>query len=127
MRFRLFVFLERRFKRLVLDAFAATGEACFLRRTILLASSPAPDPGQPPRRVPRPDPPVVCPCFGLEKLEHRVLVLCGVFSSGLLVLTPSCSAGAFDHLTTKRCVVPIYPCLPAELNRVENRMVLTLA
>ena len=47
-----------RFKRHFLDAF------CW--QTVL------PDPAPPPRRAPRRDPPVVCPCFGLGQVDSNV-------------------------------------------------------
>ena len=54
------------FRRRVFDALGGTRDACllgelFCRRPVL------PDPAPPPRRAPRPDPPVVCPGFGLDR------------------------------------------------------------
>ena len=58
------------FRRRVFDALEGTRDACllgeqFCRRPVL------PDPAPPPRRAPRPDPPVVCPGFGFDKFIER--------------------------------------------------------
>ena len=65
------------FRRRVFDALEGTRGAyllgeLFCRRPVL------PSPAPPPRRAPRPDPPVVCPGFGLDKsvyIRFTLLVL----------------------------------------------------
>ena len=70
------------FRRRVFDALGGTRDACllgelFCRRPVLLGPAP------PPRRAPRPDPPVVCPGFGLDRYGGvRALRRCG---SGVFV------------------------------------------
>ena len=56
------------FKHRFFDALGGTRDACllgvlFCRRPVL------PGPAPPPRRAPRPDPPVVCPGFGFDRLD----------------------------------------------------------
>ena len=76
--FRLIVLLEGRFKRHVFDASEGTGDACLLDE--LCCRHPVlPGPAPPARRTPRPDPPVVCPGFGLDRLN---LILFGRASGG---------------------------------------------
>ena len=54
------------FRRCIFGALEGTGAACLLGEQFCWHPV-LPDPAQPPRRAPRPDPPVVCPGFGLDK------------------------------------------------------------
>ena len=64
--FPLFVFLGRRSGD-VFDALAGKRDACLLGE--LFCQHPVlPGPALPPHRAPRPDPPVVCPGFGIVRL-----------------------------------------------------------
>ena len=64
--FRLFVLREKLFRRSVFDALERTRGACFLNeqccRYRFLRG-----PVRPPRRAPRPDPPVACPSLELDR------------------------------------------------------------
>ena len=54
------------FRRRVFDALEGTREARFLGEQFCWHPV-LPDPALPPRRAPRPDPPVVCPGFGIDR------------------------------------------------------------
>ena len=84
------------FKRRVIDALEGTKEACllgvlFCRRSVLLGPAP------PPRRAPRPDPPVVCSGFGIDKftkVPHIILYI--ILHNTCRIQNPSISrAGRF--------------------------------
>ena len=65
------------FRRRLFDAWGGTRDACllgvlFCRRPVLLGSAP------PPRRAPRPDPPVVCPGFGFDRWVPDPIPACHV-------------------------------------------------
>ena len=60
------------FKRRVFDALEGTREACSLGGQFCWHPV-LPDPAPPLRHAPRPDPPVVCPGFGLDRWTTRTL------------------------------------------------------
>ena len=78
------------FKRRVFDALERPRDACLLGE--LFCWHPVlPDPAPPPRRAPRPDPPVVCPGFGLDKsvyIAFRLFVLLGKRSGDVRPIPP---------------------------------------
>ena len=57
----------RTFRRFVFDALGGTRASCLLGEQFCWHPV-LPDPAPPPRCAPRPDPPVVCPGFGFDKL-----------------------------------------------------------
>ena len=59
------------FRRRVFDALEGTREACPLGEQFCWHPV-LPDPAPPPRRAPRPDPPVVCPGFGFDKFAAKI-------------------------------------------------------
>ena len=66
--FRLFVLLERRSSDVSSMPWRVRGTLVLLGEQFCWHPV-LPDPAPPPRRAPRPDPPVVCPGFGLDKLK----------------------------------------------------------
>ena len=66
------------FKRPVFDALGGPRVACLLGELFCWHHPVLPDPARPPRRMPRPDPPVVCPGFGPDKCSNtRSICFCG--------------------------------------------------
>ena len=71
------------FRRRVFDALEGTSEACSLDEYFCLHTV-LPDFASPPCRAPRPDPPVVCPGFGLDKFLFHLSSASFSLSSCLL-------------------------------------------
>ena len=113
------------FKRFVFDALGGTRDACLLGE--LFCRGPVlTDPAPPPRRAPRPDPPVVCLGFGFDRfcksnapfvissvcIEFRMFVLLGERSGHLFSMRWEIGACV---VTLTKCVFWVPFCMPSSL------------
>ena len=88
------------FRRREFDALEGTRDPCLLGEQFCWHPV-LPDPAPPPRRAPRPDPPVVCPGFGLDRWHFA----CSCFWGNVRATCIHCLGGYEGRLSPGRTVL----------------------